>query len=332
MRKVVAARAGGPEVLEMVEAPEPAPGPGEVLIRAEAIGVNFADVWARLGAEGSPPYAPGIEVAGVVVATGPEVTWPVIGERVAAVPYERAASYAEYVVSPADLAFAVPDGMAAETAAALPLNYLTAYAAVEHAARPRADERVLVHAAAGGVGLAAVQLARRHRVELFGTASASKHAVLHEEGIVHTIDYRTDDWVTKVRELTGDGVDIVIDGVGEDLFRRSLSVVRFGGRVVAYGYSAGVTSPTEADLDLEKTFAAGVPLYDLLANARALMGVHLAAPTAMLRRWWADLLAWESSGQVRPRIDRVLPLADAAEAHRRLHARENVGKIVLMPA
>ena len=97
--------------------------------------------------------------------------------------------------------------------------------------------------------------------------------------------------MAEVKELTGDGVDIVIDGVGEDLFRRSLSVLRFGGRVVAYGYTAGVTSATEADLDLEKTLAAGVPLYELLSDARALMGVHLAAPTAMLRRWWADLLA-----------------------------------------
>jgi NADPH:quinone reductase-like Zn-dependent oxidoreductase len=331
MRQVVAARAGGPEVLEPVETPEPEPGPGEILIRAEAIGVNFADVWARLGAEGSPPYAPGIEVAGVVVARGPDVDRPAIGDRVAAVPYERAAAYAEYVVSPAGLAFAVPDGMAAQTAAALPLNYLTAYAAVEHAARPRAGERVLVHAAAGGVGLAAVQLARRHQVELYGTASAAKHGVLREEGVAQAIDYRTHDWVTRVQELTGDGVDVVLDGVGEDRFRRSLGVVRFGGRVVAYGYTAGVSSPTEADLDLEQTFAVGVPMNDLLSHARGLLGVHLAAPTAMLRRWWADLLTWEADGQIRPRIDRVLPLADAAEAHRRLHARENVGKIVLVP-
>jgi synaptic vesicle membrane protein VAT-1 len=330
MRKVVAIEAGGPDVLRMVDAPEPEPGPGEVLVRAEAIGVNFADVWARMGAEGSAPYSPGIEVAGVVVARGPDVAWPAVGDRVAAVPYERAAAYAEFVSTPADLAFAVPDGMAAETAAALPLNYLTAYAAVEHAARPRAGERVLVHAAAGGVGLAAVQLARRHRVELYGTASAGKHDVLREEGVAHAIDYRTHDWVAALKELADDGVDIVLDGVGEEQFSRSLSVLRFGGRVVAFGYTAGVASSTEADLNLEKTFAAGVALYDLLANARGIMGVHLAAPTPMLRRWWADLIEWEASGQIRPRIDRVLPLADAAEAHRRLHARENVGKIVLV--
>lgn len=331
MRRVVAERAGGPDVLRVVDVPEPTPGPGEVLIRAQAIGVNFADVWARLGASGEPPYTPGIEVAGEIIAIGPDVTWPAVGNRVAAVPYPKAGSYAELVVAPADLTFPVPDGTPPQIAAALPLNYLTAYAAVEHAARPWPGERVLVQAAAGGVGLAAVQLARRHGVELFGTASASKHDVLREEGVAHPIDYRTQDWVAVVKELTGDGVDIVIDGVGEELYGRSLAVTRFGGRVVAYGYTSGVASSTEASLDLEKVLGPAVPLYELLSDARALMGVHLAAPTATLRRWWSDLLAWEAAGDIRPRIDRVLPLADAAEAHRRLHDRANVGKLVLIP-
>ena len=163
MRQVVAERAGGPEVLRVVDAPVPEPGPGEVLIAAEAVGVNFADVWARLGVEGEPPYRPGIEVAGTVAAVGPDVTAPAVGDRVAATPYGTSAAYAELVRAPAVLSFPLPAGMPATTGAALPLNYLTAYAAVEHAARPRAGERVLVHAAAGGVGLAAVQLARPAR-------------------------------------------------------------------------------------------------------------------------------------------------------------------------
>ena len=171
MRQVVAERAGGPEVLRVVDAPDPEPGRGEVLISAEAVGVNFADVWARLGVEGEPPFRPGIEVAGTVAAVGPDVTSPAVGDRVAATPYALSGAYAELVRAPAELCFPVPDGMPATTAAALPLNYLTAYAAVEHAARPREGERVLVHAAAGGVGLAAVQLARRHGAELYATAS-----------------------------------------------------------------------------------------------------------------------------------------------------------------
>jgi NADPH:quinone reductase-like Zn-dependent oxidoreductase len=330
VRQVIAERAGGPEVLRVVDVPVPEPGPGEVLIAAEAVGVNFADVWARLGVEGAPPYRPGIEVAGTVAAVGPDVAAPAVGDRVAATPYGTAGGYAEQVRAPAELCFPVPAGMPATAAAALPLNYLTAYAAVEHAARPVAGERVLVQAAAGGVGLAAVQLARRHGVELYATASAAKHAALRAEGVAHPVDYRTADWVAEVMRRSGDGVDVVVDGVGEDRFRRSLSVLRFGGRVVAYGYTAGVTGETEADVDLEKTLSAGVPLYDLLSAARGIVGVHLAAPTATLRRWWDRLLALHEAGGIAPRVTE-LGLADAAEAHRRLHARENVGKLVLIP-
>jgi NADPH:quinone reductase-like Zn-dependent oxidoreductase len=328
MRKMVARKPGGPEVIVMVEAPEPVPAPGEVVVRSEAIGVNFADVWTRLGVDGEPPWGLGIEVVGVVEAVGPGVTGPAVGDRVAGVPYAGGSAYAELVAVPADLTFPVPGWLDPTTAAALPLHYLTAYAAVEHAARPRAGERVLVHAGAGGVGLAAVQLARRHGVELYATASPSKHEVLRSEGVKHPLGYA--DWVAEVEEHTGDGVDVVVDGVGEDQFRRSLSVLRFGGRVVAYGYTAGVTSETDVDRDLDKTLSDGVPLYDLLAEARGIVGVHLAAPTATLLRWWDHLLALHAAGEIAPRVT-TLPLADAAEAHRRLHARENVGKLVLVP-
>jgi NADPH:quinone reductase-like Zn-dependent oxidoreductase len=187
---------------------------------------------------------------------------------------------------------------------------------------------VVVHAAGGGVGLAAVQLARRHDVELYATASPVKHDVLRAEGVEHPLGYT--DWVAEVRQRTGDGVDVVVDGVGEDRFQRSLSVLRFGGRVVAYGYTAGVTGETDADRDLEKTLSTGVPLYDLLSDARGIIGVHLAAPTKMLHRWWDHLLALHAAGEIAPRVT-TLPLADAAEAHRRLHARQNVGKLVLLP-
>ncbi|HEY6594386.1 MAG TPA: zinc-binding dehydrogenase [Asanoa sp.] len=328
---MLASRAGGPEVLRVVDAAEPEPGPGEVLIKAEAIGVNFADVWARLGANGGPPpYRPGIEVAGTVAAVGTNGSPWRVGDRVAAMPYARAAAYAELVVAPGDRTFPVPDGMPVEVAGALPLNYLTAYAAVAHAARPLAGERMLVHAAAGGVGLAAVQLARGYGVELYATASSAKHSVLHAEGVAHAIDYRTADWVAELRRLAADGVDIVIDGVGEDRFRRSLSVTRFGGRVVAYGYTSGVPSATEATLDLAAVLAGGISLYELLEEPRGLIGVGLDGPVPLVRKWWDALLAAYAAGEIAPRVT-ALPLAEAAEAHRRLHARENVGKIVLVP-
>jgi NADPH:quinone reductase-like Zn-dependent oxidoreductase len=219
----------------------------------------------------------------------------------------------------------------AVVAAALPLNYLTAYAAVEYAVRPRPGERVLVHAAAGGVGLAAVQLARRHGVELYGTASAAKHAVLREEGVGHPIDYRTVDWVKEIMSLTGDGVDVVLDGVGEAAYRRSLEVTRFGGRVVAFGYSAGVPSATDPPADLERELAGALPLLSLLSEARSIMGVHLAGPAELIRYWWTDLVDMLAHGEISPRIDRVYNLEEAATAHQRLHDRANIGKIVLVP-
>lgn len=331
MRQVVARRAGGPEVLEVVDAPEPEPAAGEVVVCAEAIGVNFADVWVRLGADGEPPFTPGIEVAGQIVAAGDGVDAARIGERVAATPYATRGGYAELVRVPAELTFPVPNDVDGPVAAALPLDYLTAYAAVEQVARPRWRERVLVHAAAGGVGLAAVQLARRRDAEVYATASAAKHPALAEEGVAHAIDSRTEDWVEEIRRLTGDGVDVVVDGVGEEAFRRSLGVLRFGGRVVAYGFTSGVAGPEAEPVDVEQALTGDVPLFDFLSEARGLVGVHMGAPAPVLHRWWADLLAWLEKGHISPRIDRILPLEDAAEAHARLHARENVGKLVLLP-
>jgi NADPH2:quinone reductase len=152
--------------------------------------------------------------------------------------------------------------------------------------------------------------------------------VLRAEGVKHTFGYA--DWVAEVGQRSGDGVDVVVDGVGEDAFRRSLSVLRFGGRVAAYGYTAGVTSETDADRDLETTLSAGVPLYELLSEARGIIGVHMGPPAATLHGWWDHLLELLDAGEIAPRVT-TLPLADAAEAHRRLHARENVGKLVLVP-
>ncbi|HEX2499389.1 MAG TPA: zinc-binding dehydrogenase [Actinomycetes bacterium] len=331
MRRVIAERVGGPEVLQTVQVPVPEPGFDEILIQTEASGVNFTDIWLRLGADGEPPLAPGVEVSGTVVAVGPSVETVRIGDRVAATPYHTRGAYSEFVVAPISLTYPIPDGVDAIVAAALPLNYLTAYAAVEHAVRPRPGERVLVHAAAGGVGLAAVQLARRHGVELYGTASAAKHAVLREEGVEHPIDYRSTDWVKEIMRRTGDGVDVVLDGVGEAAYRRSLEVTRFGGRVVAYGYSAGVPSAADPPADLERELAGALPLLSLLAEARSIMGVHLAGPVELIRGWWTDLVDMLARGEISPRIDQVYNLEEAAKAHQRLHDRANIGKIVLVP-
>jgi NADPH:quinone reductase-like Zn-dependent oxidoreductase len=335
MRVVEIQEFEGPDVLVEVERDAQAPGPDEVLVRTSAIGVNFSDVWVRLGAdrEITPPFVPGIEVAGTIEEVGVDVGRGLsVGDFVVGLPVISRGGYAELVVVPAEWTFRVPRRLAPEVAAALPVNYLTAYCAVEHAGRVREGDRVLVQAGAGGVGLAAVQLAWRRGADVYATASPSKHAALLEEGVVEAIDYRTHDFREEIKRLTGDGVDLVVDGVGQDDFRPSMESLRFGGRVIAYGYTAGVTSKTERPVDPgEALGSASVSLIELLSEGRGFVGIGMDAGRERLESWLARLVEWYEAGEIRPRIDSVLPLGDAAVAHERLQERENVGKIVLVP-
>ena len=306
-----------------------------MLVRSDAIGVNFADVRVRLGAERETalPVVPGIEVAGTVEAVGPGAAQAfAVGDFVVGLPVFARGAYAELVAVPAEWTFRVPRRLSPEIAAALPVSYLTAYCAVEHAGRVREGDRVLVQAGGGAVGLAAVQLAWRRGADVYATASPSKHEALLAEGVVEAIDYRTRDFREEIKRLTGDGVDLVVDGVGQDDFRASMEALRYGGRVVAYGYTAGITSKTERPVDPgEALGAASVSLVELLAEGRGFVGVGMDAGRERLESWLARLVEWYEEGEIRPRIDSVLPLRDAAVAHERLQERENVGKIVLVP-
>ena len=335
MRAVEIRQFGGPDVLVATEREDPVPGAHDVLIRTAAIGVNFSDVWVRLGADRdvTPPVVPGIEVAGTVEAVGSEVACRfAVGDYVVGMPVFTRGTYAELVAVPAEWTFRIPKRLAPEVTAALPVNYLTAYCAVEHAGRVREGDRVLVQAGAGGVGLAAVQLAWRRGADVYATASPFKHGALIEEGVVEAIDYRTRDFREEIKRLTGDGVDLVVDGVGQDDYRASMESLRFGGRVVAYGYTAGVTSKTERPVDPgEALEAASVSLIELLSEGRGFVGVHMDAGRERLECWLAQLVEWYEQGEIRPRIDSILPLRDAAVAHERLQERQNVGKIVLVP-
>src|SRR5215468_2873408 len=210
MRAVWITKTGGPEALAVRETPDPEPGPGEVRVRVRAAGLNFAEVMARQGLypdAPKPPCVVGYEVAGVVDALGPGAVGPAVGRRVMAL--VRFGGHADTVCAPAEQVLEIPDEMSFEEAAALPVNYLTAYHMLFRVANLRPDERVLVHMAAGGVGIAALQLCSTvGGVTTFGTASASKHDVLRAEGCTHPIDYRSVDYVREVRRLTGgEGVD-----------------------------------------------------------------------------------------------------------------------------
>lgn len=339
MRAIWIMRTGGPEALAVRETPDPEPGPGQVRVRVHATGLNFAEVMARQGLYPDAPKPPcivGYEVAGIVDALGPAVVGPQIGRRVMAL--VRFGGHADTVCAPAGQVLEIPDEMSFEEAAALPVNYLTAYHMLFRVANIRPAERVLVHMAAGGVGIAVLQLcATVGGVTTFGTASAAKHEVLRAEGCTHPIDYRSVDYVREVRRLTGgEGVDIVLDPLGGGDWKKGMSLLRPVGRLVAYGFANLATGERRNLISMARQ-ALGVPVLTPLGlmNAnRSISGVnigHLWGQAAMLRDELDALLALWRSGQIRPRIDAVFPFASAVEAHRRITERRNVGKVVLVP-
>ena len=343
MRQVWIPRTGGPEVLTVREAPDPVAGPGEVLVAVEAAGVNFADVLARQGLYPDAPPLPavvGYEVGGTVAAVGAGVTRVAVGDPVLAL--TRFGGYASHVVAPEGAVTRRPDGMSAETGAALPVNYLTAFQmmVVMGSVRPAADlgyrMRVLVHGASGGVGTACADLGRVYGVELFGTASPGKHDYLRERGYDHAIDYRNRDFVAEVARITGGkGVDLVLDAVGGAHWGRSLDALAPTGRLVAYGVSSAAGG---GKLGLVRV-AAGIPWIRssplaLIGANKGVLGVnlgHLWSVPERIAAWTGRILDLWRDGAVRPHVDRVVPFADAAEAHRHLDGRRNVGKVLLRP-
>jgi NADPH:quinone reductase-like Zn-dependent oxidoreductase len=338
MRSVWIVRPGPPEALEVREGPDPNPGPGEVLIRVHASGVNFADVMARLGLYQDAPPRPcvvGYEVAGTVERLGAQTDGGLaVGQRVVAL--TRFGGYAEKIAVPAPQVFPMPASLGFEQAAAIPVNYLTAVLMLRHFGNVRGGERVLVHAAAGGVGMAAIQLCRIAGAEVIGTASASKHALLREAGVAHAIDYRTQDFEQEVRRLTGGrGVDIVLDATGA--FRKSYRCLAPLGRLVCFGLSGAATGMAPSRLAaLSRVLA--LPWFHpirLMNDNKAVIGVnlgHLWDRIEMLRHEMLGLLADCQAGRISPVVGKTFPLTDTAGAHRYMQERRNVGKVVLTVA
>jgi NADPH:quinone reductase-like Zn-dependent oxidoreductase len=335
-RAVWIPKAGPPEVLELRTGPDPQPGHGHVTIRVKASGVNFADVSARLGFYPDAPPFPcvvGYEVSGVVEAVGQGVTDLAAGQRVCAL--TRFGGYADLIAVPAMQVFPLPDSVGFEQAAAIPVNYLTAVLMLRHFANVKAGEKVLVHAAAGGVGMAAIQLCRAAGAEVIGTASSSKHALLREAGVAHCIDYRTEDFEAATKRITGGrGVDVVLDATGA--FAKSYRTLAPLGRLVCFGLSSASSGLTPSRLSALWAVAR-LPWFHpikLMNDNKAVIGVnlgHLWDHIDMLRREMTALVADCEAGRIRPVVDRTFPLADAAGAHRFLQERRNVGKVLLVP-
>jgi NADPH:quinone reductase-like Zn-dependent oxidoreductase len=334
MRSVWIPKAGPPEILEVRDGPDPVPRDGDVLIRVRASGINFADVSARMGFYPDAPPTPcvvGYEVSGVVERGAGELEQ---GQRVLAL--ARFGGYAEAVAVPAAQVFPMPDGMSFEEAAAIPVNYVTAVLMLHHFANVKAGETVLVHAAAGGVGMAAIQLCKARGADVIGTASASKHQILRDAGVKGAIDYRTEDFEAGVKRLTnGRGVDIVLDATGA--FRKSYRCLAPLGRLICFGLSAA-SAGTEPSRLRALTAILKVPFFHpikLMNDNKAVIGVnlgHLWDHMDMLRREMTELLAGYGDGRIRPVVGKTFPLTEAAAAHRYMQERQNVGKVVLTVA
>lgn len=322
MRAIQIRETGGPEVLRLVELPIPEPGPGQVLIRVEATGVNFIETYFRKGVYKSAlPLVPGSEAAGTVEELGPGVKGFVAGEAVASV--SVLGSYAEYALVPAAQLIKVPAKLSPEQAAAAMLQGMTAHY-LSHSTFPlKKGDTALVHAAAGGVGLLLTQMATQLGARVLATVSTPAKAELAQEaGAAEVILYTEQDFESEVRRLTnGKGVDVVYDSVGKTTFEKSLSCVRPRGMVILFGASSGPVAP----LDLLQLSSKG----SIFVTRPTLW--HYIATRAELEERAHEVLGWVAKGKLKLRMEHLYPLAEASQAHIDLEARSTTGKVLLEP-
>lgn len=315
MKAIVISRLGGPEVLEVRDVPKPVPQPGQVLVRVEVGGLNFADFMTTQGGypgTPKPPLVAGREFAGVEESTGRGVMgytqWAAFGEKTAARP---------------ELLWTIPDGWSPEQAAAFPVNYFTAYFAYWEAGffdKANSARRVLIHAVAGGVGTAAVQIGKILGAEMYGTSSSKeKLARVRELGLQHGINYAARDYEEAVKELTrGEGVDAVFEMLGGEHTAKSIRCLRDFGKVIQYGTATG----KQPQLDLRA-------LYAKAAMVQGLWLTYLSGKRDLMDAAWKQLSAWIANGKLHPVIGHVMKMEQAQEAYRLLMERKNYGKIVL---
>jgi NADPH2:quinone reductase len=322
MKAIVVERFGGPEVMQMRDWEIQKPGPGQALIRQEAIGVNFIDVYRRTGLYTvALPSIPGMEGAGTVEEIGPDVRGLRRGDRVAYANVPGA--YAETAVVPAERIIRLPGRVTFQQAAAAMLQGMTAHYLAFDTFPIRRGDTILIHAAAGGVGLLLVQIARSRGARIIATVSTQEKAVLaRQAGADEVILYTETDFADEVKRLTGGkGVRVVYDSVGKATFLKSLDCLVPRGMMVSFGQASGKQEAIEPTL-----LSAKGSLY----LTRPMLGAYVA-DRASLERRAGDVLGWVANGRLKVRIGATFPLAEAAEAHRQLEARTTTGKVLLLP-
>jgi len=328
-------RIGDPSVLELRQTPDPDPGPGEVRVQVEAAGINFADLMARMGLYPDAPPLPavvGYEVAGTIDRVGEGVEKSRLGEPVVAL--TRFGGYSSAVVLQSFQAVRRPEGMDAITGAAIPVTGLTAWMMLEIMGGLKAGNRVLVHSAGGGVGLAALDLIKWKGATAVGTASAHKHVFLRQKGYSKLIDYRTEDFEDALSD--DEGFDMILDPVGGESWSKGLRLLRSGGRLVCFGMSSNAVGQKRSVLTALRNlwsipWTRFNPIW-LINNNVGVLGVnmgHLWDEGERITGWLDSLLQLWSEGHLQPVIHATLPHTEAAEAHRILHDRENLGKVIL---
>ncbi len=336
MRQIWIPKVGLPDILQIQAAPDPAPRTGEVRIRVQTCGINFADIMGRMGIYSDAPempYVPGYEVAGVVDIIGQGVPDIREGDPVFAI--TQFGGYTDMICVPHKQVFKRLEWMSTKDAVALPVNYLTAYMMLVVMGSLHAGEKVLIHAAAGGVGLAALDICRIIGAETFGTASPQKHDFLIERGLTVPIDYRNQDYERVIKDLTGGkGVHLVLDPLGGVNWPKNYRLLMPTGRLVHFGMSSIVQGKRRSWLNMMRQIIM-LPFYTplkLMSDDKSVMGVNLAHlwdHIDLPRAWMKQIMSWYDEAIFRPHIDRVFPFEQAAKAHHYLQDRKNVGKVIL---
>ena len=332
MKAVVITKHGGPGVLEVQERPDPALAPGQVRIDVAATGVNFADVMARMGLYPDAPKTPcvvGYEVAGTILELGDGVEGFTPGQRVFA--STQFGGYASQVAAAATDIVPLPDGLSFEQGAAIPVNYGTAWASLIGYGSLQAGERVLVHSAGGGVGIAATQIAKRTDAEVYGTASPAKHARCEEFGVDHPLDYTKPGWEKGLPKF-----DVVLDAVAGKSFRTSYDLLRPGGRLIAFGASSLVTGQRRNVASALRTVIR-MPRFNMIkqmSESKAVIGLNMLSlwkDRGTLQPWIAPLRELLDDGTIAPVVAGAFSFEDAGAAQSMITERRNVGKVVLVP-
>lgn len=338
MRQIWIAKAGMPDVLQLQEAPDPTPRSGEIRIRVEASGINFADIMGRMGIYPDAPnipYVPGYEVAGIIDMVGQGVPDFREGDKVFAA--TRFGGYSDVVCVSYKQAYKRLDWMTASDAAALPVNYLTAYMMLVVMGALHPGDKVLIHGVGGGVGLAALDICNIIGAETYGTASPGKHPFLLQRGLHYAIDYRNRDFEQVVRDLTGGrGVQLILDPVGGKNWPKNYRLLAPAGRLVHFGVNSMAAGKKRSLLNLLRMLV-WVPFYSplkLMNDNKAVMGVnlgHLWEYTDLMQTWIRQIVAWYDEALFRPHIDTTFRFEEATTAHHYVQDRKNTGKVLLIP-